>query len=509
MNGTRLLFVSLALIALAAWLARGYAPPGPGSDDDRHALYHDLVEKTLAWQASAPIKDRALGLDFARDAEPLEAEFLTADTNDKLVRALIKLSNLRRDRHLRVEPAPGGIRIEDETQEAPIRFLPDYGDSQATRYFVSTVADEAELYGDVQVQPGDVLNSVSGMPVSEYRRRMDPYLRYSTRAQGDWEFAIALNTEESIFGPELDLEGEVTYGLTRADGSEYEITMPFLEPDSLRWPAPTPPRFHGFRPVLTTTCYALYEPEDGRRVVLVDWRQFDMVMIRSDLDSLAAWAQRHDRLDHDVIVDATRSEGGAYADLLVRTLVARPFQGMKCNLRISNLREALTEKAIRHYGDPSPQVEWYRNDVAEAAAQGLEYTPPVPLRLHGERDGVVQPAAVHFRGRLVCLLGPPGGSSRDQFAALVIDNQLGHAIGMPTSGYSNAWEWDENVKFPNGQPVAHYAWSVGYSIRPNGEILEGNPAVPQELVPLTRANFSNYHEQLLARALAYLSRPPG
>ncbi len=500
----------MALVALAWWLARGNAPPGPGSADDRHALYDELVQKTLAWQAFAPIKDRALGIDFARDAESLEEEFLLADTNERLVRALIKLSNLRRDRHLRVEPAPGGILIGDETMEAPIRFLPDYGDSNQTRYFVSTVGSELELFVDVEVAPGDLLVSVAGMPVSEYRRRMDPYLRYSTRAQGDWEFALALNTDESVFGPELELAGEVTYGLEHPGGTEYEITVPFLEPDSLAWPSPTPRRFRGFRPVFETTCYRLYEPDDGRPIVLIDWRQFDMVMIRTDLDSLTAWATRHGRLGHDVIVDATQSEGGAYADLLVRTLVDRPFRGMMCNLRISDLRDELTQKAIRHYGDPSPQVEWYRNDVARAAAEGLAYTPPAPLRLHGSRDGIVQPAPVHFRGRLVCLLAPPGGSSLDQFASLVIDNQLGHAIGMPTSGYSNAWEWDEVVRFPtNGRPVARCSWSVGYSIRPNGEILEGNPALPQERVPLTRANFATYHDDLLERALTYLARPPG
>jgi len=63
-------------------------------------------------------------------------------------------------------------------------------------------------------------------------------------------------------------------------------------------------------------------------------------------------------------------------------------------------------------------------------------------------DGILQPADVHFRAKVVSLLGPHGGSHLDQFASIVIDNGSAHTIGMSTGGYSNTWEWEEIVNMP-------------------------------------------------------------
>jgi hypothetical protein len=50
-------------------------------------------------------------------------------------------------------------------------------------------------------------------------------------------------------------------------------------------------------------------------------------------------------------------------------------------------------------------------------------------------------------------------------------------------------------------------WNIGHTIRPNGQILEGNPALPKEPLPITRDNFRTYYDQLLGRVFAYLDRP--
>ena len=123
-----------------------------------------------------------------------------------------------------------------------------------------------------------------------------------------------------------------------------------------------------------------------------------------------------------------------------------------------------------------------------------------------DSDGILKPAETHFRGSVVCLFGPHGGSHLDQFAAMVIDNKLAHTIGMPTGGYSNTWEWYEILHFPiSGKPVAQFMWSMGHTIRPNGEILEGNAAMVDEYIPLTRENYRSYYELLLNTAFKYLN----
>ena len=106
---------------------------------------------------------------------------------------------------------------------------------------------------------------------------------------------------------------------------------------------------------------------------------------------------------------------------------------------------------------------------------------------------------------MVCFFGPYGGSHLDQFAAIIVDNGLAQTIGMPCGGYSNTWEWEEVLTFPiSEKPVVSYMWSIGHTIRPNGEVLEGNPAPVADKLPLTRENYLTYYETLLSRALKHL-----
>jgi len=76
---------------------------------------------------------------------------------------------------------------------------------------------------------------------------------------------------------------------------------------------------------------------------------------------------------------------------------------------------------------------------------------------------------------------------------------------MPTGGYSNTWEWEETLHFPiSGKPVARFMWSMGHTIRPNGEVLEGNAANLDLFIPVTRDNYLNYYEILLSEAFKHL-----
>jgi hypothetical protein len=47
-------------------------------------------------------------------------------------------------------------------------------------------------------------------------------------------------------------------------------------------------------------------------------------------------------------------------------------------------------------------------------------------------------------------------------------------------------------------------WSIGHTLRPNGEVLEGNPIQVDEWLPLTAENHSRYSVELLERAYRYL-----
>jgi len=109
---------------------------------------------------------------------------------------------------------------------------------------------------------------------------------------------------------------------------------------------------------------------------------------------------------------------------------------------------------------------------------------------------------VHFSGPIVCLTMPFGGSHIDQVVAQLADNGLCYQIGMPLGGFSKTYVYDEVLRLPgSGIPLARFMWSCGNTVRPNGEVLEGNPAIPHESIPQTRDNFRHHHRQLVERAV--------
>jgi len=213
-------------------------------------------------------------------------------------------------------------------------------------------------------------------------------------------------------------------------------------------------------------------------------------------------------LGYDVICDFTRSHGGQRGWLILQALASRPFRVTSADLRLSDITEEFIARRLEEIHRADDPVsdrlrDWLAGPVTQGRAAGLKYTEPVPfkLALPADSDGMMQPAASHFTGRLVFLFSPLGRSQVDQIAAMVIDNALGHTIGMPTAGTSNSWEFSEVLHFQSSKvPVARFEWAIG-------EVLEGNPARVAELVPLTRDNYANYHDELVTRALRHLGHP--
>ena len=90
---------------------------------------------------------------------------------------------------------------------------------------------------------------------------------------------------------------------------------------------------------------------------------------------------------------------------------------------------------------------------------------------------------------------------------MFVDNDLAVFAGVPTGGFSNTYEEDEVLYLPDTRrPLVEFQWSIGHTIRPNGDVLEGNPAQPDIYVPVTRQNYGEYHRMLLDEAMAALDR---
>ncbi len=499
---------------------------GPGTPEDREALFDYILTKTLEREAFSSIKNQKLNLDIKAGMLRFKDEMIAANTNEMLFNALTKISNARKDRHLSVNLIEGGLNLSQmEERHAPIRFAVDYGTPGAYFFFVSDLAKNLDEFVTENMPGiGDKLLAVNGQPIQDYFNIAEPYHRYSTINGLWWKFAEALPTQTYRISPTLEHE-TFTSLLERKNGEQYTLVLAYLEPESIVWEgfykAHGEHRYPGFSLDFATETYDLYRNDAGKKVLLLDWYGFREKLVE-DMDRLMEYASEHKLLDYALIWDGTRSRGGSKGAYAIQRLSPKPFKTTFGNVRISDISEEfirdrkqryekrkLTDSGVQEtIDDGTWLMDWLENDVTQAIKLGQAYSNNVPFKLaHLPKysDGISEPADVHFSGPLVCLFGPHGGSHLDQFASIVVDNKLGYSIGMPAGGYSNTWEWEETLVFPiSKKPVVEFMWSIGHTIRPNGEILEGNPAQMDVYLPITRDNYLDYYEILLSRALDYI-----
>jgi hypothetical protein len=506
-----------------------------GTRESRAALFDSIMAMTARRGAFSQPKQGALGYDPLEEMRELRAEVVDADTEETLFYALFRLSNARRDRHLSVGLVDGGIRpsftdgleawsgpMTAGPREAPVRFLPDF-DTDLGGYFVSdvaaVVAEEGGGLGGIGF--GDRLIAVNGVSSEEIEEVLAPYVRHSSIPGLRWKIAQALSLKTAIFPPSfrqetLEVEAE------KPDGTRVTESLSYLSSDALQWAGASDPDYAGFEMIWSTPTYDLYLPTEGQKTLVLQWHRFESSSLIEDVNRLVAFGDEQSLLDHAILFDATRGGGGSLGAYAIQRLQPRPFKTTFGTLRLSDViepfvqikREEFAAREVYDSGGPETMddgtwlLDWLENDLFQALEVGDSVTVPVPFKLaHAPKDsdGILQPAPIHFRGPLVVFSGPNGGSHLDQFMSIVADNELGHIMGMPPGGYSNTWEWHEVLNFPGTyEPVLGFMWSIGHTIRPNGEVLEGNPAQVDEWIPLTAENAGTYYEILLDRAYEYL-----
>ncbi len=492
--------------------------PSPRLGDvDLAGLFDEIITKTDRREAFSQVKEAKVGFSALDDMKALREEFLAAETELDLWFALVKLSNVRRDKHLKVIPVEGGL-MHPEGQpcvSAPIRVLPEILDVQNPTFFVATVEEGA---GAPQV--GDVIEGVNGQSMKEHIDEASPFIRHSTLPDLYWDVARFLPRRLSGF-PLSFYSERLHLDLKRPSGERYAVSLPYNDgcpyfSDVLRLTHP----YAGFDRVMKRENFHLRIDRD-REILLLIWLNFDPEHLIENVVDLVAYAEEQRMLDWDMVIDVTYSGGGTWGAYVVQRLVDQPFRPTFNNVRLSDQGKRLIERyAARSPRTGHPEIEgldlshrwlidWARTDAREAIDRGDEWTEPVPLRLTHlpkDSDGILQPASVHFAGKKAIINAwTRGGSHLDQFVAMFVDNDLATFLGVPTGGYSNPYEGEEDLHFPGtSRPVARFMWTLGHTLRPNGEVLEGNPAQPDRYIPLTRENFSSHHRSLLEEAIAIL-----
>jgi hypothetical protein len=496
------------------------------SKEDRLALFDEIYTKTLAREAFSPIKEQNLGIDVKEEMQKVREDFVNATTGEDLYFAIHKMSCARKDRHLSISQVEGGLTLpEAPGGVAPIRFLPDFS-SEQIKVFVSDVTSDIQNYipAETSIAPGDLLVKVNNRTVAQYYQDAEPYVRYSTVNDLKMNFAGLLGLKQSAYLPSSFYGDSLELELSRGDGSVYTVSLPYLQEDQLHFVVAAKHKYPGYRKAFEKQTYHLYLPEDPNNTSLVLWWYGFRENLQADMDHLIAYADSMKLLDYDLIIDLTDSRGGSRGVYAIQRLSPKTFKTTFGNIRLSDMAADFVDRREKAYAksqafmdgteketddDGTWLINWLRADVVPRMEAGEDYSSNVPFKCaHAPHtsDGMIPPAEKHFTGRLVCFFGPQGGSHLDQFSAIVNDNDLGHSIGMPTGGYSNTWEGDEILKFPiSGKPAVEYMWSLGHTIRPNGEIMEGNPASVDEYIPLTRENFEDYVPKLLEQAQQVLN----
>jgi len=406
-------------------------------------------------------------------------------------------------------------------------FRVDFTNKDGYFFFIGDYAKNIADYCDETLpELGDELIGVNGEPTDVYFERMRPFCRYSS-INGLWKtFAEDVNIRNYNYPPTLE-KTSIDFELKKRNGESYKINLPYLNPDSINWldtyKSHGENRYTGFEKLLDRETFDVYTSKKYKNVLIIDLYGFQEYLVE-DMEYLMEYATEHGMLDYNIIWDGTRSRGGSKGVFAVQRRFPESFKTTFGNLKISDItqkfinekEEAYKKHKILDEGisetedDGTWLMDWLRTDVTEAMKIGDEYSNNVPFKLaHAPKnsDGIIHPAEKHFRGKAVCFFGPYGGSHLDQFASIVVDNKLAYTIGMSTGGYSNTWEWYETLIFPkSGKPVAEFIWSIGHTIRPNGEILEGNPAIVDKYIPEGRDNYLNYYDILLEEAFRYFSK---
>ena len=493
--------------------------------EDREALFKYIYEKTMIREAFSPVKEDALDYDPRQEMLALKEEVVNTSNDVELYYALQKLSAARRDRHLSIAEIEGGLVLPGvEEGVAPIRFHPDFSKKGSYFLFVADLGRDLNKYVKKAVTPkiGDKLLRINGQPVEDYFNQVRLYIRHSNMENLWRRFAYDLSAKNKQLPPSF-YQDQLTLTLENSEGKTYQLSLPYLQ--HVDWiHGRTLKNYPGYKLAWEKESFHLYVPTDpDNKTLLLWWYGF-----RRDLpeaaDYLVQYAAENSMLDYDLIIDAIDSRGGSQGAYALARLSPKPFKTTGGNLKLSDItddfiagytsrymarQEAMDGSTREAQDDGTWVMDWLHGPVLKGLAAGQEYSNNVPFKcahLPHYSDWIMQPAEKHFTGKMVVFLGPWGGSHLSQFAAMVIDNRLGYTIGMQDGGYSNTWEWEEDLVFPlSGKPVVRFMWNIGHTVRPNGQILEGNPAPVDEFVPVTRENYLEYKVRLLEKAMKWLN----
>lgn len=478
---------------------------------DKNSLFQYIKHSILERNISSIKKNNDLGIDLENQIEAFREEFVTATTDSAMYFSLLKISNLRRDSHLRLKPLFLPKRYKRKI--LPITFGLAYEEDNP-QLCIDQIARKLDTVYPL-LEKGDRLIAINDKDIDTIIKQARLFMAYSTEKNYHYRFAKYLSRNYYNLSTLIDFDNAV-FRFQKKHGEIYDYVLPYRNTRKLSFPEES--KYDGFDKVLDFENFNVYEDQKSP-LLLLDWFDFEK-SLPDDVDSLVVWAIQNNKRNHHVIIDARKSSGGTNCVYALRRLSSKPFKIVKGNIKISDITSDLIRLRAKRRTKPkhlayarsaeiddgSALINWLHTAVRDSLIAGASYSNEVVFKMkYKTQNDTIFPAKHSFAGKLIIWPSPRGGSQLDQFASLIKDNQLGVLIGMPAGGYSNTWEWVEPIRnLHTGNIICEFKYSIGHTIRANGEVLEGNPAAVDIPCPPSLENFLSYDQLLIEVSKTYL-----
>jgi hypothetical protein len=471
---------------------------------DREALFQSYAATIRDGQYLSAEGFHRLDTTWEKELEKAHRRFLDAKTKQDVYYALLSLKNSYHDMHCRLS-VPDALEPKGETAALPLKFRPARVGSK-----LEFVVEWSRLPG---VEKGDALKSYDGKSPEELLATFTEWEVGNSPERREFEFARWLTVRDPKDAPpsetsavELVLrDGKGREASARAEFSprRREESSPAAEP-SLRDDAD----YAGWTPDFTGLNYRVYADTASGTLVLRDssfwygfseaelWNRLRLVSYKTEPIWERGSLQAHDdfeRVDMErlgdylksrnaqfgrLLVDVRENGGGPIAQRLTEFVADKPY---RATWSVTRLLPLLRRDAqFRDAAYPRPYSGKAAMTIRELES-GAELASPHAFICKtddcGPREGDGKPSALGLHYKTALLTGPYCVSSCDQFAAVFLDNGFGPVVGLPPAGASSPSRADVKLKLADGEEFS-LGLSFGITYRPNGEVLEGNPARP-------------------------------
>lgn len=470
---------------------------------NRVKTFNDIVDQLKIFKLPSLRGLSRIGTTWDIELEKSKNRFIEAKSKEDVYYALLSLKNTMHDYHSKPLGDPE-LRLKISRVVLPITFRPAVVDGK-TNYVVATSAISL-------IKPGFILKMLDGKTTTQWEEYFLEWTNttspeYNKLLTSKW---LANRSSDDLPIPEPKSLSKLTFYDSKQK-NDIETQM-YWENSSLNFSTEGclsgefssdyrnySPKFKGvnfcvfpnIKGVFVIKYYSFsydYQNNIPRLWNKISKLTFTLKPIGPDKDSSDEIANQdlHEiqkllklYKPKKVLIDVRENFGGNVYSSFIGLFAKKPFLLLKRQLIFSDYlahHSAFTKEAMS-LGDKEMLPL-----ILEAQKKNEKIFPVFPFFCRSKEcsveEALYQPTPyISSEFKTAVLVGPKCVSACDQFVAIMKDNGIAKIIGLPTNGGHSPFRAFLPIQLVNGA-ILKLKITVGEGIRPNGEPLEGNPAIP-------------------------------